>query len=108
MSKYNVLPISLDPLPNHLDMASLRIAICGGGIASICLAHALTIRHPDWEVKIFEASSTKREQSAAVGLGSNAQEALAMISPDLRKAVDEAGGVRMDPSARIMMVCPQR
>lgn len=88
-------------------MTKLRLAIAGGGISSLCLAHALTTKRKDqWEVKIFEASSTKREQSAAVGLGSNAQEALAMISPDLRKAVDEAGGVRMDPSARIMMVRP--
>ena len=85
-------------------MERLKVAICGGGIASICLAHALINKHPRSEIKIFEANHVFREEGAAIGLGSNAQEALSLISPDLRNALDEAGGTQMDPSVRVMMV----
>jgi salicylate hydroxylase len=88
-------------------MEQLKIAICGGGIASLCLAHALC-KHPQLHVTIYEASLTFRDEGAAVGLGSNAQEALRLISPDLRDALDAAGGTIMDPSARLMMVCSER
>ncbi|EME48631.1 hypothetical protein DOTSEDRAFT_67616 [Dothistroma septosporum NZE10] len=84
-------------------MASLKIAISGGGIASLCLAHCLTRQHPQWEVKVFEAAPELREEGAAIGLGSNAQDALKLMSPSLREALDEAGGTRMDPSVRIMI-----
>ena len=84
-------------------MERLNIAICGSGLASLCLAHALS-KHTHLQVKIFEASPVFRDDGAAYGLGSNAQEALALISPELRNALDEAGGVRMDPSLRLMMV----
>ena len=85
-------------------MAPLKIAISGGGIASLCLAHTLTTSHPQWEVKIFEAAPELREEGAAIGLGMNAQEALKLMSPSLREALDEASGTRMDPSVRIMIV----
>lgn len=85
-------------------MERLKIAIAGGGIASLCLAHSLTSKHPEWEVKIFEASPQLREEGAAIGLAANAQEALQLISPSLREALDEAGGVPCVPSVRFMMV----
>lgn len=85
-------------------MERLRVAICGGGVASLCLAHALHEKCPQYEVKIFEASPAFREDGAAVGLGGNAQAALKLISPRLRRALDEAGGTTMDPSVRLMMV----
>lgn len=85
-------------------MAPLKIAISGGGIASLCLAHCLTSKHPQWEVKIFEAAPELREEGAAIGLGMNAQEALKLMSPSLRESLDDAGGTRMDPSVRIMIV----
>lgn len=85
-------------------MAPFKIAIAGSGIASLCLAHSLISKHPQWEVKIFEAGPELREEGAAIGLGSNAQEALQLMSPSLREALDEAGGTRMDPSVRIMIV----
>ena len=85
-------------------MEQVQIAICGSGIAGLCLAHALLRRQPQWQIRIFEASETLREEGAAVGLGSNAQEALALISPEIRQALDDAGGVRMDPTLRVMIV----
>lgn len=86
-------------------MSKLRLAISGGGIASICLAHALVAQHPQWDVKVFEARADAelRDDGGAFGLASNAQTALALISADLRAALDEAGAVRMDPSFRLMM-----
>lgn len=81
----------------------LRIAIIGAGISSVCLEQALT-KHACLSVRVFEASTVLREDGAGIGLGSNAQEALRMMSPDLRTALDEAGGTVMEPSARIMMV----
>lgn len=83
----------------------LKIAIAGGGIASLCLAHSLTTKHPQWSVKIFEASPQIRDEGAAIGLATNAQEALGLISPGLREALDEAGGVPCVPAVRIMVVC---
>lgn len=88
---------------SNKEMEKLKIAICGGGITSLCLAYALTASDERWAVKIFEASSVYREESAAIGLGCNGQQAVALISPSLRTALDEAGGVRMDPSARVLM-----
>lgn len=85
-------------------MQELKIAISGGGIASLCLAYALARRHPQWDIKVFEAGESSRDEGAALGLGENAQAALALISPELRNALDEAGAVRMDPSVRVMMV----
>nr|POE49500.1 uncharacterized protein c23c11.06c [Quercus suber] len=84
-------------------MQRLRVAIAGGGIASLCLAHALNKQHPGWEIKIFEGSRELRDEGAAIGLGSNAQQALALISSEIRYALDEAGAVIMDPSVRIMI-----
>ncbi|KAF2168370.1 hypothetical protein M409DRAFT_65390 [Zasmidium cellare ATCC 36951] len=81
----------------------LKIAIAGGGIASLCLAHSLTTKHPQWSVKIFEASPQIRDEGAAIGLATNAQEALGLISPSLREALDEAGGVPCVPAVRIMV-----
>lgn len=87
-------------------MDNVKIAIAGGGIASLCLAHSLTSQHPEWEVKIFEASPHLREEGAAIGLATNAQEALKLISPTLREGLDEAGGVPCVPAVRIMIVGP--
>ncbi|KAK4504254.1 hypothetical protein PRZ48_005170 [Zasmidium cellare] len=82
---------------------TLRIAIAGGGIASLCLAHSLTTQHPDWSIQIYEASPQIRDEGAAIGLATNAQEALKLISPSLREALDEAGGVECVPAVRIMV-----
>lgn len=83
-------------------MNRLKIAIIGSGIASSCLAYALC-QCSNLEVKIFEASNAFREDGAAIGLGSNAQEALKLISP-IRESLGKAGGVRMQPSVRLIMV----
>ncbi|KAK4502071.1 hypothetical protein PRZ48_007882 [Zasmidium cellare] len=85
----------------------LEIAIAGGGIAAMCLARALADL-PNLRVQIFEARQDPGEDGQAFGLGSNAQKALEMMDPILRSAVDRAGGVRMDPSARIMLATPER
>ncbi|KAF2158579.1 hypothetical protein M409DRAFT_71561 [Zasmidium cellare ATCC 36951] len=83
----------------------LDIAIAGGGIASMCLARALG-DIPNLRVQIFEARQDPGEDGQAFGLGSNAQRALELMDPILRSAIDRAGGVRMDPSARVMMASP--
>ena len=60
-------------------MEKIKIAICGGGIASLCLAHALIVQHSQWEVRVFEASAEPRNESAAIGLEYNSQLALSLI-----------------------------
>ena len=81
----------------------ISIAICGGGIAAVCLAYGL-LQHAHLDVKIYEANQILREDGAAVGLGGNAQEALQLLGPEMRAALDKAGGTRMTPSIRYMMV----
>ena len=81
----------------------IKLAICGGGIAGICLAIGLR-KHHHIDAQLFEAGDTFKERGAGVGLSQNAQRAMEMIDPELRMALDRAGAVRMIPSLRILLV----
>lgn len=82
----------------------IKIAIIGAGITGICLAHGLR-KYPHLDATCYEANSTIREDDgAAVGIGGNGQEALQLISSELRAALDKAGGTTLNPSLRVMIV----
>ena len=85
------------------ERKKLHIAIIGNGLASVCLAKGLS-RNPLFDIQIFEASAGTWYGGQAFGLGANAQKALEMIAPDLRRALDDAGGTRMTRTAKMMMV----
>lgn len=85
------------------NVQRLRIAISGGGLAGVTLAHAL-LRHPHLDVHIYESAPEFSEQGAAVGLSGNAQRALSEMGSSLRDALDKAGAVPMN-SSRLLLVC---
>lgn len=80
-----------------------KVAICGAGITGTCLALGL-LKHQHLDVVCYEASTAFRDEGAAIGLGGNAQEALRLIGPEVRDALDEAGGTVMIPGVRVMLV----
>lgn len=83
----------------------LRIAVIGGGLAGATLANAL-IQIPHLEIQVFESAPTFSERGAAVGLGSNAQQALEQILPGRKDdLLKRAGAVPLN-SARSVVVCP--
>lgn len=72
--------------------STLRIAICGGGLAGATLFHAL-LKQPSVDVHIFESAAEFKEAGAAVGLTKNAQSALALIGPSVVQSLERAGAV---------------
>ena len=80
----------------------LRIAISGGGLAGAAIANAL-FRQPHLDVHVYESAPEFSERGAAIGLGINAQRALALIVPDVKELLQKAGAVSKS-STRIMIV----
>ncbi|KAF7193217.1 6-methylsalicylic acid decarboxylase atA [Pseudocercospora fuligena] len=78
----------------------IKVAIIGNGLASVCVAKGLK-DNPRFQVEIFEGSDGSWVQGQAFGLGSNAQRALELLNPELRKALDDAGGTVLPRSAKI-------
>lgn len=86
------------------ERRTLHVGICGAGVASLCLAFKLS-QLPHFKVDIYEARAESGEDGAAFGLGINAQKAMFLIAPEIREALDKAGGTIMEPAARFIMVC---
>lgn len=75
------------------DARPIRIAISGGGIAGASLFHAL-LKHDHLDVHIFESAPQFREAGAAVGLTSNAQQALGLLGASATESFKRAGAVQ--------------
>ncbi|GIZ48688.1 hypothetical protein CKM354_001173800 [Cercospora kikuchii] len=75
-----------------MAQSKVRIAISGGGMAGATLMHAL-IKHDHLDVHIFESASEFREAGMAVGMTRNAFQALELIGPSAREALERAGSV---------------
>lgn len=82
--------------------ARLRIAIIGGGLAGTTVANAL-FRIPNLDVHVFESAPKFSERGAAVGLSSNAQDALKHIIPESASLLEKAGAVPMN-CTRLVLV----
>ncbi|KAF2482940.1 hypothetical protein BDY17DRAFT_237471, partial [Neohortaea acidophila] len=80
----------------------ISIAIIGAGITSLALAHGL-LQHPHIKLRIYEARPKLGEDGTGVGIGANGQNALSLISPQLRQSLDDAGAVKCVPSLRLML-----
>jgi salicylate hydroxylase len=59
----------------------LRIAICGGGIGG--LAIAIGLLKQNFDVTVYEQSSSFREIGAGIGFGKNSMTAMRLIDPEL-------------------------
>lgn len=70
----------------------IRVAITGGGIAGATLLHAL-LPHSNLDTHIFEAASAFKEAGMAIGIARNAFEALELIGPSARGALEKAGSI---------------
>ena len=81
----------------------IRIGIVGAGIASLCLAHVVSKNLPASKIHILEAGANWRDEGAAFALGFKSQEALDLMSPDLRRALNDAGGTAL-PNGKLLMV----
>ncbi|KAI1097693.1 FAD/NAD(P)-binding domain-containing protein [Jackrogersella minutella] len=73
---------------------SIRIAICGGGIAGASLLHAL-LKHNHLDAHIFESAATFKEAGMAIGLARNALAALDLIGASAAQCLERAGAVPM-------------
>ncbi|KAH8434516.1 uncharacterized protein LDX57_012159 [Aspergillus melleus] len=72
----------------------IRIAILGGGLAGASLLHALQ-PHSHLDAHIFESASAFKESGMAIGMASNALEALDLIGPSIAQCLQRAGAVPM-------------
>lgn len=77
----------------------IRIAISGGGLAGATLLYAL-LPQPHLDVHIFESTSAVKESGAALGIGSNAQAALELISAT--QCLERAGAVQQKAAQAMM------
>ena len=84
------------------DSRHIRIAIIGGGLAGTTVANAL-FRIPNLDVHVFESAPKFSERGAAVGLSSNAQDALKHIIPESDSLLQKAGAVPMN-CTRLVLV----
>ncbi|KAK4495204.1 hypothetical protein PRZ48_013531 [Zasmidium cellare] len=82
----------------------IKVAICGGGIAGLCLLYGL-LKHAHLEVTLYEASSEiAGDEGAGVGLAPNAIRALRLIDLELVTAAENADSVFLtDPFATAVM-----
>ncbi|PLB46209.1 salicylate hydroxylase [Aspergillus steynii IBT 23096] len=72
----------------------IRIAILGGGLAGASLLHALR-PHEHLDAHIFESAPAFKEAGMAIGVASNALEALDLIGPSIGQCLQRAGAVPM-------------
>lgn len=73
---------------------SIRIAVCGGGLAGATLLHGL-LKHKHLDVHVFESAATFNEAGAAIGIARNALTALDLIGPTAVQALERAGALPM-------------
>ena len=101
-------------LPNHTDttashLTTFRVAIIGGGIGGLALAHGLK-KHPNIDFHVYEAAPAFGEIGAGVSLGPNAQRALELIGSEAKEAFTKHATPNLWPShsntyADLVIVC---
>jgi len=86
------------------EPSSIKIAVIGGGLAGASIAHAL-LRHSHLDVHVYESAPGFSERGAAVGLASDAQQALKQIigSAEASALLEKAGAV-VQASTRLCIV----
>lgn len=84
---------------------SIRVAIIGGGLAGTLIMNAL-IRHPQFDVNLYEAKSAIQERGASVGLSGNAQRALRLLGPPFSEVTKKAQAVKVG-CLQLIVVCEQ-
>lgn len=86
------------------ESSSIKIAVIGGGLAGATIAHAL-LRHAHLDVHVYESAPEFSERGAAVGLASDAQEALKQVigAAETTVLLEKAGAV-IQASTRLCIV----
>ena len=87
--------------PNN-STRRLRVAIAGGGLAGATLINVLQ-KYPHLDVQIYESAPEFSERGAAVGISSNAQNALSEMSPNLIELLIDAGALRMNSTQLVIV-----
>lgn len=79
-------------LPHTTDCVNstetVSVAIIGGGIGGLCLALGL-LKQSHLDVQVYEAAHTFSEIGAGVALGHNAEQALELIGPAAKQAMEK-------------------
>ncbi|KAI0113605.1 FAD/NAD(P)-binding domain-containing protein [Nemania sp. FL0031] len=73
-----------------MSKSTIRVAICGGGLAGSLLFHALA-KYAHIDAHIFESAATFRGEGLAIGLARNALSALDLIGPSATRCLEQAG-----------------
>lgn len=86
------------------ESSSIKIAVIGGGLAGATIAHTL-LRHAHLDVHVYESAPEFSERGAAVGLASDAQEALKQVigAAETSTLLKKAGAV-VQASTRLCIV----
>lgn len=86
------------------ETSLIKIAIIGGGLAGATLAHAL-LRHNHLDVHVYESAPEFSERGAAIGLASDAQQALWRVigEQETKDLLSRAGAV-IQASTRLCIV----
>ena len=75
------------PTSTNHSSAPLNVAIIGGGIGGLALAHGLN-KYPNIDYHVYEAAPAFSEIGAGLSVGINAQRALEMIGKTAKEAFD--------------------
>ena len=89
-------------LPHHIEntkthLTTFSVAIIGGGIGGLALAHGLN-KYPNIDYHVYEAAPAFSEIGAGVSFGVNALRALDMIGPTAKEAFQKHATSNLWPS----------
>ncbi|MFG2586138.1 FAD-dependent monooxygenase [Streptomyces malaysiensis] len=69
-------------------MTTRRVGVIGGGAGGLFAARLLALRHPTWQIKVFERLESSGTFGFGIGLTGAALAAIEAVDPETREAID--------------------